>query len=385
MARLTVIRCPACSAPLQVETGQTHVTCGYCRATSQVAALVEPPPPAPPAPAPAPVIPAAPAPAAPIQPKSSGRAGLAIALVVAALGLSTAGYVFLGPGVGSTTLLLSEWYGVACLVDANGDEVLDFVGRVGRPGATSHRLAVVDGRDGSLVWSSAPDYDYLSHVLCLSDHTFGVVRPGFRLELHAATGGEPTTLSFADEPMSYGGSDECAKIGLKDRTEVGLRLPSGDEGACGVELTHHVVGSRAGRDWNTEQRLERDGVTYVVEPKQQGTPMLTVRAEQGERTLWTTPLSYALIGRDRAMLELTPDMVVTYGAAPTDSKDGVLIGLDRSSGAVRFAVAQRNRWSNNSVSELMYNGRYVVMTWGLGLHAYDPRSGERAWKIGGRT
>jgi hypothetical protein len=33
---------------------------------------------------------------------------------------------------------------------------------------------------------------------------------------------------------------------------------------------------------------------------------------------------------------------------------------------------------------MLFNGRYVIVGWGCGLHAYDPRTGERVWHIGGR-
>jgi hypothetical protein len=33
---------------------------------------------------------------------------------------------------------------------------------------------------------------------------------------------------------------------------------------------------------------------------------------------------------------------------------------------------------------LEFSRRYVISAWGFGLHAYDPKTGERAWHIGGR-
>jgi hypothetical protein len=54
-----------------------------------------------------------------------------------------------------------------------------------------------------------------------------------------------------------------------------------------------------------------------------------------------------------------------------------------ATGAQRYAVNQKSTWSGN-VQSLVYNGRYVLASWGCGLHAYDPETGERVWHIGGR-
>jgi outer membrane protein assembly factor BamB len=128
--------------------------------------------------------------------------------------------------------------------------------------------------------------------------------------------------------------------------------------------------------------LEVDGTTYAAVPKEQGTPTLTIQAEGAAR--WSVPLRYAAIDRSRPALVVTPSTVVTYGIAPGNSDEGVLVGLDRTDGTARFEIAQRNRWSAKVSSDLVYNGRYVVMGWGFGLHAYDPETGDRVWKIGGR-
>lgn len=84
-------------------------------------------------------------------------------------------------------------------------------------------------------------------------------------------------------------------------------------------------------------------------------------------------------------MAVTPDTVVTYAVAPGSADHGVLVGLDRADGSVRFESTQRNRWSTSVSSDLVYNGRHLVIAWGFGLHAQDPRTGERVWKIGGRT
>jgi LSD1 subclass zinc finger protein len=367
MVRVSSIRCPACSAPLHAPHGQEFVTCGYCHATSHVSKTKAGPPPK-----------GTGAPAAPAT-KRGGTAAIVASLIGMAV-VGGAGYVFLGPGVGSTSTLFAEWYTVACPVDANGDDVIDFAGRVGRPGMSPHRIAVIDGIDGSILWTSEAKHGWESWVMCLGQNQFAVAQPDFRLDLYDARGGEPKALTLADRPLQYGSADGCLQIHLADGSTVGVRLPSGERGDCDAVLTHQVTGGPV-RD-TANPILEVDGTTYAAVPKEQGTPTLTIQAEGAAR--WSVPLRYAAIDRSRPALAVTPSTVVTYGIAPGNSDEGVLVGLDRTDGTARFEIAQRNRWSAKVSSDLVYNGRYVVMGWGFGLHAYDPETGDRVWKIGGR-
>jgi outer membrane protein assembly factor BamB len=369
MARASLIRCPACSAPLQAQAGQDYVTCGYCHATSHVSKA-----------RPAPQTPPGPkgSPGGLAKPKSGGGVAV-LGVFIGMLVIGGVTWVFLGSG--STSLLFSEWYGVACSVDANGDDVIDFAGRIGRPGTGPHRVAVVDGIDGSVLWTSEAKHGWESWVMCLSSDRFAVAQPDFSVDLYAASGGAPKTTRLADGVIQYGSKDDCALFYLKDGSSVGMALPSGDRVECDTELTHAMTGTRRGE---TDAVVELDGSTYVAEARDRGTPTLTLRAEADGEVQWSVALRHAAIDRSQVPLAVTPDAVLTYGTAP-GSDEGVLVGLDRSDGRVRFEATQRNRWSNRPSSGLVYNGRHVVIGWGFGLHAYDPRTGERVWKVGGRS
>ncbi len=78
---------------------------------------------------------------------------LLLGLVVVVVAASTTfGFV---PGFGSASVssLFLEWYTPACLVDANGDGVLDVAGLSAGPGSDTWKLRMVDGATGSVLWS----------------------------------------------------------------------------------------------------------------------------------------------------------------------------------------------------------------------------------------
>ena len=81
---------------------------------------------------------------------------------------------------------------------------------------------------------------------------------------------------------------------------------------------------------------------------------------------------------------MSDDAVFTYGVKPGDDDHGVLVALETSDGRVRFQTRQSSTWSSNFARTFIYNGHSLIMTWGFGVHAYDPQSGQRVWALGGR-
>jgi hypothetical protein len=76
-------------------------------------------------------------------------------------------------------------------------------------------------------------------------------------------------------------------------------------------------------------------------------------------------------------------MLVIYADDPANDHYGVLIGVDPRTGAQRYAIRQDSS-SSGDIWNFEFNHVYIIATWGFGLHAYDPQSGERVWHIGGR-
>jgi outer membrane protein assembly factor BamB len=307
---------------------------------------------------------------------------VAVVAALVVIGAATA-FFFLRDDDGVSGLTLHEWYSTACLVDANGDDVLDVGGRMGRPGSESQRVMVFDGIDGSEIWSSEPEYGFEAWVMCLSPSTIGVARPDFSVDLYGANGGPPKTMKVADAVNQYGATDDCARLQLLDGTSVTIDLPSRERGECEADLTHSTVGDPITETFDYARSVEWDDATYLAQPKERGTPTLTLSATRDERTLWETPLRYKSVDR-QALLAVTPDTVLTYGVDPADDDRGVLVGLDRKTGEVRFEQPVLSRFSTSVSSELSFNGRHAILAVAYGVRAFDPSTGEVVWNAGGR-
>jgi hypothetical protein len=304
--------------------------------------------------------------------------------VVAALvagGGATAFFV-VGAAGGSVSGL-TEWYSTACLVDANGDDVLDVAGRMGRPGSDAHRILVLDGIEGTKLWESEPRYGFESWVMCLSSSTIGVAQRDFTVELYAADGGAPDSDRLTDVVTQYGASDDCAQLKLADGTSVHFDLPSRTRGDCLAELSHDVYGDPLSPTFDYTRRVERGGTFYTAAPKERGTPTLTVSARRDDETLWEIDLGYMPIQR-QTLLTVADDTVLTYAVTPADSDHGVLVGLDRETGATKFENRIANRFSTSISSELSFNGRHAILVVAFGVRAFDPSTGELVWNLGNR-
>lgn len=306
-----------------------------------------------------------------------GRAGLVVALtlLLVIIGVST----FVGL---RRPAMLTEWYSVACPVDADGDGVLDFVGFGGW--VESRQLMIVDGSDGSILWRSDSKYGLSEELFCLGDHAFGVASPDARVTVFDPRARAPRwSLPLPDKLGAYGVAGDCLELKTIDDQELSVGLTSGSPRRCDAPmrpLYRHELGRQ---DKGEAFSLEAEGVTYRVHAKTSGTPVLTVAAERGGQPSWETPLRYAAV--DGALFfARAPRMLLTYGVDPAQTNNGVLIGIDPETGRVRYEARQRSTWSVNFARTFVFNGRYLVTTWGFGLHAYDPTTGERVWNIGGR-
>jgi hypothetical protein len=85
---------------------------------------------------------------APPKPTRSPRV-TALAIVVMVIVVIIGGGKAASVLVPSAGMLLDEWYSAPCLVDANGDDVLDVAGRFAAPGSERWRVGVVDGKTGA--------------------------------------------------------------------------------------------------------------------------------------------------------------------------------------------------------------------------------------------
>ena len=105
-------------------------------------------------------------------------------------------------------------------------------------------------------------------------------------------------------------------------------------------------------------------------------------AHSQHQQLWSTDLR-VVKPNGGLSFAVTPSMLVVYAIDPSDNDYGVLVGLDPTTGLQRYAQRQDSH-SSASFRSFHWNGRFVLIDWGFGLHAYDPTDGRRVWHIGGR-
>lgn len=362
MVSVMSLRCSNCGAPL-TKPLTDPVNCGYC------GALVQPDVPRQP-----------PRTAAPQQAPGSSRAVLYIALglgVLAAGGLGS--FVFSGGALAS----LGEWYSPGgALVDANGDTALDLVGWAGTP-TDQRNLSIIDGLTGRRLWVRADRYESEAQVLGISAKFFAVSRPNFALEIFNADRRErPVTVGLSDAIRTYARGDGCVQLETGDEVSLGITVPAGQKTTCAALEEPRHIGHRPGVSEATATARLGD-VTFRAATRERGTPLLAVSAQRWTQTLWSMPLRYAAMSSRDVMLVATPAMVMTYGVQPGRADVAVLIGLDPKTGAVKYERDQGSTWSDHYVS-FQYNNRFLIVTWGFGLHAYEPATGARVWHLGGR-
>jgi len=358
-------RCHACGAGLSPPAGSAYITCPYCGASTPVDEA------------------RAGGGRAPGPPSSArrrgGSRGALVVLLLAVVGGAAALWFVQAGGV----KLLREWYSPPCVVDANGDEVLDVAGWSGGPSA-QRTLTVVDGRTGDTLWTGDGEYPSEAIVLCAAPDAVAVARPDFTVELRdARTGTLSGTAVLPDKVQSYGRGARCVRLWTAAAESTGIRTDDAAVAPCETDEKLTWWGDSIAGPTGPLRPAERDGVRFEIEARRGGTPLLTVRARRGDETIWQTPLNLAAEDASALPLVVTPASVVTYGVRPGDADAGWLVGLDPATGRPRFERRQASSWADD-LQGFTWNGRYVLAMWGFGLHAYDPADGERRWHIGGR-
>ena len=384
-----VVRCRNCGAPLSVGPGQPHVICGYCGVSSQLA---------PSAPLPT-QVPHVPPPSTTSGRRSRTGLIIAVALVVV-LVLSGGIFSFLlvrgsGPSLQSIavpatnvfTAGLLEWYTPTCLVDANGDDALDIAGLSAAPGSALWTLRVVDGATGGVLWTEN-EYKPQGGIVCASPRFFGIDGDDFQLRLFRARSlaspPSPLLVPLSDHIDKLGQGNDCLLVKTRDGKQSSVSLANQPGSQCTPLAMREPSG-----DWGVEDSRAPDGLEhesgttkYLLEYRTPGTPFLKMTAHAAHQQLWATDLR-VVKPSDGLSFAVTPSMLVVYASDPSDSDYGVLVGLDPTTGVQRYAQRQDSH-SSGSFRSFHWNGRFVLVDWGFGLHAYDPADGRRVWHIGGR-
>ena len=405
-----VLKCERCGAPLEVPAGGS-VRCVYCGTTTSAPA----PPPVvnhghgygPPGygpPGTHPVISQV-----AVNPAKAQRTGGALvvfsAVLVLAVSFGAATIPRLLSNVGSpaiqkalgevragslptslatarSTLSTASWSAAdpGCLIDANGDGVLDIAGLTGE--SDTDRPTVVDGNSGKVLFM-APALGKGLQLGCLGAQGFFVGEGNFQVDFFTARSPwGKTSVMARDKVSAYGVAQGCVQLRTDDGSTQGVQLPSGVATTCPVTNLRRYRDDEPGLMGLTDKRTELTvgARKYTMTVRSSGTEILTVRVSEGAKSIWSKELPYATCTFG-AGIAVGGGKIMLWAAQPSERSKGLLIGLDEATGDQAYEIAVPDS-SSNSPDLFKFNGKYVLaVNWGA-LRAYEPATGAEAWRVG---
>ncbi|MEO6603881.1 MAG: PQQ-binding-like beta-propeller repeat protein [Polyangiaceae bacterium] len=405
-----LLKCERCGAPLEVPAGGSE-RCPYCGTTATAAAPAPPPPAAPPygyaqghghvhahgaalreqmlAQVRAQTV---------KRTRGVGRIIGAFS-VMAVVGAVGAGLIPLltsvttsapalqkalgkvASGGGLTTLGLTSWSSSdsGCLIDANGDGVLDIAGLSGA--SDNNQATVVDGNTGNVLFT-APAVKKAEQLGCLGANGFFVVQGNFLVDFYTARSPwGKTSVMARDKVSAYGSGQGCVQLRTDDGTTQGIQLPSGVATTCPATVRRYYEaqpGLMGLTDHSTQ--LTVGARKYAMSTRATGTEILTISVTEGSKLIWTKELPYASCTFG-AGIAVVGSQIVLWAAEPSERSNGLIVGLNEATGNQLYEVPVTDSVTNNP-RFFMSNGKYVLaVSWGA-LRAYDPATGSEAWRVG---
>jgi len=266
-----------------------------------------------------------------------------------------------------------------CLIDANGDGVLDIAGLTGA--TEPNQPTVVDGSSGKVLFSG-PSLGKGLQLGCLGAQGFFVAEGNFQVDFFTARSPwGKTSVMARDKVSSYGVGQGCVQLRTDDGTTQGIQLPSGVATTCPATVRRYrddEPGMMGLTDKSTE--LVAGARKYTMNVRASGTEILTVRVSEGTKQIWSKELPYATCTFGAA-IAVGGGKILLWAAQPSDRSKGLLIGLDEASGNQVYEIAVPDSVTN-SPDFFKFNGKYVLaVNWGA-LRAYDPGTGAEAWRVG---
>lgn len=276
-----------------------------------------------------------------------------------------------------------EFYSIANLVNSNNDGVLDIVGIVGTING-GVRVSVIDGATGDILLKTKDkfDYNFISLVICPSEDYICYVKKDLTMDILSAK-----DLSFIgsvllpDQIQKYLFSNDSLYLFFFDKSQIGINLKNGKNSHSNLKKPDKKSFLYSNLVHN---QIDDEGVEYIATEKSGSKEFIVITAIKNDDTLWQTNLRYEnVLITDNPCILLIDNTVLTYGTQLGDDDYAYVIGLDKTNGMIRYEMKQNSTWSNG-LNSFLYNNKYLIATWGLGLHAYNPVTGERVWNIGGR-
>lgn len=283
----------------------------------------------------------------------------------------------LGTGLRDLRTLTQE-----CLVDANGDGVLDVAAYAPGLADKGAHVVLLDGLDGKVLWKSDAQPG-AARLDCLGDGWLLLSFGDFHSELfHAVTPGKTVALRGSDALHSFGRNADCLTIKTDDGESSSYTLPSGAPSDCRVRgLTRRGEAPNnhleAGRKSATDTQ---EGTSATLTKRSKGSPILTVELRGNQGDNWTSSLPFVAPTFSSAVA-LTKGQVFVWGAPPGKRADVVLIGLNRKNGE-QHLTRPFPQPGTTILNFFEWNGKHLLVGFMGGLHAIDPVTGETAWTKG---
>jgi PQQ-like domain len=284
-------------------------------------------------------------------------------------------------GGGLPALSLTSWGSgdPGCLIDANGDGVLDIAGLTGA--SDNNQATVVDGNTGSVLFT-APAVKKAEQLGCLGANGFFVVQGNFQVDFYTARSPwGKTSVMARDKVSAYGSGQGCVQLRTDDGTTQGIQLPSGVATTCPATVRRYYEdqpGLMGLTDHSTE--LTVGARKYTMNTRPSGTEILTIKVTEGSKLIWTKELPYASCTFGTG-IAVVAGKVVLWAAEPSERSKGLIVGLDEATGNQLYEVPVTDSVTNNP-RFFKSNGKYVLaVSWGA-LRAYEPATGAEAWRVG---
>ncbi|MFH2005600.1 MAG: PQQ-binding-like beta-propeller repeat protein [bacterium] len=268
-----------------------------------------------------------------------------------------------------------------CPVDADGDGIGDYASMVWSS-REQDRPTIVSGADGRILWQGA-SLPQNTPFHCISREIFAVEHKGFRVELfHAQRPAKPIEVTLRDKLSRVAAGNGCVSLEAADGSVTGVRLPQGTKAPCRAGKGRRARSMYTG----VIQRHHRRGTAtlgdrrFVLKLRRRGTPMLTLEAHRKGRRLWSKELALQATGTGTG-LAAAPGVILVFGVKPAAPEVGLLVAYDPATGAQKYEQKLRHHYSSH-LAHFDYNGKLLVIAAWVGLHAYDPTTGQRKWFLG---
>jgi hypothetical protein len=272
----------------------------------------------------------------------------------------------------------------ACLVDANGDDVLDVAAelRTFTQGKLTSWFGVLNGLDGSVLskQSMLPGQDDFQ-LRCVNKDWVMLAYPNFTLEFYKTRDtSAPMRILLSDKIKAFALGDGCVSIKAQDGSRSAISLPSGVATTCKNKRFRAIHDASPGIMELTykSSKLVVGARSYHLKTRTQGTKMLKVRVKEAGQTLWSRELPYQKPSFATGVA-VQDGRIGIWAAEPGKSSFGFLVGLDEESGEQIYVQKDLGVDHVSNPSLFQSNGRWFILNEDVGIWAFDPQTGAIQW------